>query len=72
MVSAIFTLIKMLDPDYLPIYQPSFKKQKVLKFWIEENFKKGFIKQSKSAYGAPIFFVGKSDGEICLVSILGR
>jgi hypothetical protein len=40
----------------------SHEELKELKVQLEELFAKGYIKPSKSPYGAPILFVHKKDG----------
>jgi hypothetical protein len=50
------------QPKRQPIYSLSLKEQNYLKEWIKENLDQGLIRPSKSEYGAPIFFVPKSDG----------
>jgi hypothetical protein len=42
-------------------YRMSHEKLKELKVQFEELFAKGYIKPSKSPYGAPVFFVHKKD-----------
>lgn len=58
--------IRLKDPQRAPksqpIYQLSLKEQNILKEWINDNLKKGFIRSSKSNYAAPIFYVPKPDG----------
>lgn len=60
--------IKLIDPAMKPktqpIYQLSLKEQMALKEWIKENLSKGFIRNSKSQFAAPIFFVPKKDGTL--------
>ena len=60
--------INLLDPSLKPktqpIYQLSLKEQKALKEWIQDNLRKGFIRNSKSQYAAPISFVPKKDGTL--------
>jgi hypothetical protein len=55
--------IKLKDegkiPPFLKIYRLARKEEDLLKVFIEENLRKGFIRPSKSPYGAPIFFVPK-------------
>jgi transposase InsO family protein len=46
-------------PPFLKIYRLTQKEEVLLKDFIEENLKKGFIRPSKSPYGFPIFFVPK-------------
>jgi hypothetical protein len=43
-------------------YRMSHKELKELKVQLEELLAKGYIKPSKSPYGAPILFVHKKDG----------
>jgi hypothetical protein len=51
------------SPPFLKIYSLSLKEESILKSWIEENLKKGFIRPSKSPAAAPIFFVPKKDSD---------
>ena len=37
-----------------------------IRFFIEENLQTGFIHPLKSPHGAPILFVKKKDGSLCL------
>jgi RNase H-like domain found in reverse transcriptase/Reverse transcriptase (RNA-dependent DNA polymerase)/Integrase zinc binding domain/Chromo (CHRromatin Organisation MOdifier) domain len=53
-------------PPFGPIYQLSEKELGVLKDYIEENLKKGFIRPSNSPAGSPILFVPKKDGTLRL------
>jgi len=59
-----------LKPDsklfYGPIYPLTDKESIVLKEYIDENLKKGFIRPSKSPAGAPVLFVPKKSGELRL------
>lgn len=57
-------LVKDAIPKFSPIYHLSQKETQILKSWIDENLEKGFIKPTKSPYGAPIFFVPKKDGTL--------
>jgi hypothetical protein len=45
-------------------YQMSHEELKELKVQLEKLLAKGYIKPSKSPYGAPIFFVHKKDGTL--------
>jgi hypothetical protein len=45
-------------------YQMNHEELKELKVQLEELFTKGYIKPSKSPYGAPVFFVHKKDGTL--------
>ena len=51
---------------YGPIYPLSEEESKVLKEYIEENLKKGFIRPSESPAGYPVLFQKKKDGTLRL------
>ena len=51
---------------YGPIYPISEEESKVLKEYIEENLKKGFIRPSESPAGYPVLFQMKKDGTLRL------
>jgi hypothetical protein len=53
-----------ISPPFRPLYNLSIKELKVLKEYIDEMKEKGFIRESKSPAGAPIFFTKKSDGSL--------
>ena len=53
-------------PPYGPIYSLSEKELGVLREYLDENLKKGFIVPSESPAGAPILFVKKKDGSLRL------
>jgi hypothetical protein len=57
-----------MKPGYTPktskIYPLSKKERSVVKAFIEENKKKGFISESKSPQASGFFFVGKKSGEL--------
>ena len=53
-------------PPFGPLYNLSANELTVLKKYIEENLKKGFIARSTSPAGAPILFVKKKDGGLRL------
>jgi hypothetical protein len=54
------------EPPYGPIYPLSPRELVALKEWLEENLRKGFIRESKSPAGAPILFTPKKDGGLRL------
>jgi len=54
-------------PFFGPLYQLTVEEDKALKDYLDEMRAKGFIKPSKSPYGAPVMFVPKSDGTLRLV-----
>ena len=43
------------------------KEQVALDEFLEENLRKGYIRQSKSPAAAPVFFIKKKDGTLRLV-----
>ena len=53
-------------PPFSSIYFMSPTKLEVLRKYIDENLKKGFIRHSQSSCGAPILFVKKADGTLRL------
>ena len=53
------------EPTFGPIYQLSKTELEVLRGYIDENLKKGFIRESKSSAGYPILFA-KKDGSLRL------
>ncbi|MBW0490909.1 hypothetical protein O181_030624 [Austropuccinia psidii MF-1] len=48
------------------IYSLSNQESDTLRAYISENVDKGFIWPSSSSKGAPVFFVKKKDGGLCL------
>jgi len=60
-----------LTPDASPkgckVYPLSASEQKELDAFLKENLKSGRIQPSKSPMAAPVFFVKKKDGKLCLV-----
>ena len=59
-------LEKGKQPPYVPIYSLGPVELKTLKTYIETNLTNGFIRTLKSLRGAPILFVHKPDGSLCL------
>jgi len=49
-----------------PIYSFLASEQEALKKFIEENLNMSFIQPTSSLYSAPVLFVKKKDGSICL------
>ncbi len=60
---AIEVMPGMAPPAKAP-YQMRHEELKELKVQLEKLFAKGYIKPSKSPYGAPILFVHKKDGTL--------
>ena len=60
-----------LLPDATPkackVYPLSVSEQKELDAFLKENLDSGRIRPSKSPMAAPVFFVKKKDGKLCLV-----
>ena len=54
------------NPPYGPIYNLSEKELTVLREYLDDNLKKGFITESQSPAGSPILFVKKKDGSLRL------
>ena len=54
------------SPSKQPIYPLSPQKLDALREYLEENLRKGFIRESQSPAGYPILFVPKSDGSLRL------
>jgi len=53
-------------PPYEPLRPLNEEKMKTLKEYLEINEKQGWIRASTSSAGAPIHFVKKKDGGLCL------
>jgi len=53
-------------PPFDPIYQLSLAELEVVRTYITENLRKGFICHLQSPCGAPIVFVKKTDGTLRL------
>jgi len=54
------------QPPVGPIYSLSASEQEALKEFIEENLNTGFIRPTSSLHSAPVLFVKKKDGSLCL------
>jgi hypothetical protein len=59
-------LIEGKSAPFGPIYSLSLQEEKVLKEYIEGALAAGIIRESRSAAGAPVMFVKKSDGGLRL------
>ena len=59
-------LEKGKQPPYGPIYNLEPVELETPKIYIETNLANGFIRASKSPAGAPILFVCKPNGSLCL------
>ncbi|MBW0578137.1 hypothetical protein O181_117852, partial [Austropuccinia psidii MF-1] len=55
-----------LLPSVGVIYSLSRNESKTLQAYLSENLGKGFIRPSSSSTGAPVIFVKKKDGGLCL------
>jgi len=60
-------LILGAEPKSLKVYPLSSLEQAELDTFLEENFHTGQIWLSKSPIAAPVFFIKKNDGLLCLV-----
>lgn len=61
--------IKLMEgkyPGFMPIYKLTEKELEVLRKYIDEMMKKGFIRKSKSSAGYPVLFAPKKDGTLRL------
>jgi len=60
-----------LTPDASPksckVYLLSASEQKELDAFLKENLESGWIRPSKSLMAAPVFYVKKKNGKLCLV-----
>ena len=54
------------EPEFGPIYQLSEKELQVLREYLEENLKKGFIQESQLPAGYLILFAPKKDRSLRL------
>ena len=48
-------------------YVMTIKEEEALNQWLDEQLKAGLIKESKSRYAAPCFYIPKKDGYLQLV-----
>ena len=55
-------LLEGKSPPFGPLYAMSREELSVLKDWIAENLRKGFIRPSSSPYASPVLFVEKPGG----------
>lgn len=60
-------VIKNKPLPFGPLYPMSREELKVLREWLDENLRKGFIRPSSSPTAAPVLFVKKSDGGLRFV-----
>ena len=60
-------LIPGTEPKLLKVYPLSLLEQVELDTFLEENLYTGQIRPSKSPMAAPVFFIKKKDGLLCLV-----
>ncbi len=63
-VDHAFEVVPGVAPPAKAPYRMSHEELKELKVQLEELFAKGYIKPSKSPYGAPVLFVYKKDGTL--------
>jgi hypothetical protein len=54
------------SPPIVPMYPLSQVELKVLREFVDENLRTGFIRPSNSSHGAPVLFVRKKDGSLRL------
>jgi hypothetical protein len=53
-------------PPFWPMYRLSPVEQAEVKAKLTDLLEKGLVEPSTSPYGAPILFVGKKDGSLCM------
>ncbi len=63
-VNHVIEMMPRVAPPTKPPYQMSHEVLKEFKIQLEELFAKGYIKPSKSPYGATILFVHKKHGTL--------
>jgi hypothetical protein len=54
------------DPPVMPIYPLAQSELKALQEYLDKALEWGWIRESKSLAGAPILFIPKKDGSLCL------
>ena len=59
-------LVPGQNPPSRPTYKLSYVEMEELKRQLKELLDVGYIQPSKSPYGAPVLFVKKKDGSLCL------
>ena len=59
-------LVEGSKPVFGPIYNLSENELKVLREYIDDMFRKGWIRPSSSPFGSPVLFAPKSDGTLRL------
>ena len=60
-------LLPGAEPQSSRTFPLSPLEQKELDKFLQENLRSGRIRPSKSPFGAPVFFIKKKDGSLCLV-----
>ncbi len=55
-----------MKPFHGPIYSLSPPELTALQEFLEEHTQNGFIRPTKSLWGAPVLFIKKKDGSLCL------
>ncbi|TFY79332.1 hypothetical protein EWM64_g4682 [Hericium alpestre] len=55
------------EPHSAKAYPMAPHELKELDKFLEENLRKGYIRESKSPWAAPFFFISKKDGKLCPV-----
>jgi hypothetical protein len=65
-VTHIIRLVDGKEPPYRPLYNLSANELSILRKYLEDSQAKGWIQPSTSPAGAPVLFVPKPDGSLCL------
>jgi hypothetical protein len=55
------------SPGFREVYPMTLTEQTEMDALLEEALATGWIRQSKSPLGAPVFFIKKKDGKLCFV-----